>query len=341
MKKAGKITFEILKFLLGIGIFSLLVYVGARKSVEGALSDSLLTVFSPDIIPIVLSIATTFGAFFLYSLRWGYIANSIAGKKVCSSGEYFHYFISGFFSGQFISQFGGTLVVRPGMLSKKRDISYRKAVSSVFLEKIFDFILVLIMIVPCLLYVFQLVNVSEAITVIVCIFGVINFLFVRFNNKIIIYSKTFLQNTLQFIKNKPLLKKIYKESYNERIEGIQSATLLKKKTIFIILQLTALKYILLFARLYFLIIAFKLSIPASLLFLAMPVAQLSLLFAFTPGSIGVLEAGWFFIFNLFGTDAPEYLPFLMGQRIYWFISIALFFLFSYCTNWYINFRKNT
>ncbi len=337
--KAGRVFIELFKLFAGLAIFAALVVFGAKRSVSGVVSDSLLTAITPEVIPMILSLLFTFLAFFTYSSRWGYIADSIAGHKVCSLTEYFYYFISGFFSGQFISQFGGTLVVRPGMLSRNRDISYRKAVSSVFLEKILDFIFVFILIIPSLLYVFSLTSGKTSMLLIVILYAVTNFLLVRFNKSLILFSKNLLTWCLDFVRGKPFLGRIYKDGYPERLEGLQSASLLKKSAIFYLFQLTALKYVFMFLRIYFIAVAFNLHLPFSLLFFGMPVAQLSLILAFTPGSIGVLEAGWFFIFQIFSVPDFEFMPFLIGQRIYWFAAIALFFGLSFCISWYLKFRK--
>ena len=72
-----------------------------------------------------------------------------------------------------------------------------------------------------------------------------------------------------------------------------------------------------------------LSIPLSVILVGFPVAQLSLLLAFTPGALGVLEGGWYVVFSIVGISQADSSAFLIGQRAYLFIFTSMIFLISY------------
>jgi uncharacterized membrane protein YbhN (UPF0104 family) len=47
----------------------------------------------------------------------------------------------------------------------------------------------------------------------------------------------------------------------------------------------------------------------------LPIVQISRVFSFTPGSLGVLEAGWYAVLSLGGIDGSLIIAFLIGQRV--------------------------
>lgn len=76
--------------------------------------------------------------------------------------------------------------------------------------------------------------------------------------------------------------------------------------------------------------AFALSVPISpaLIILGTPIGQLSYLFAFTPGGLGIFEAGWFAILKIGGVTTAHALVFVVGQRIFTVILIGIVATFS-------------
>ncbi len=317
--KKQKIYFEVLKLTAGVFIFCILLYLGG--------TGSMLSTFTPRPGPLALCFIATFLLFYTTSSRWGFIVNALSGRKLSGYFEYLYFLITGFFYGQFISQFGGTLLVRPGMLMKREDISYKKSVSSVIIEKAFDLVLVLVLIGPSVLYIFDYISTFNAFLWMGILFVVLNTVFIYFNSWLTELIGTVLRTALLTLEKIPLLRRIPRKDYYKRLEDLTGAPLLRKKPLVAVLLFTVIKQLFLFFRYYFLCSALNIDISPATLFMGIPVAQLSLLIAFTPGSIGVLEAGWYAVLK-WGSPlvSGDISVFILGQRIYWFLFIALIYL---------------
>ena len=69
-------------------------------------------------------------------------------------------------------------------------------------------------------------------------------------------------------------------------------------------------------RWYSLAMAFRLPVSFAWILFGSSVVQISRIFSFTPGSLGVLEAGWYAVLSLKGIDSSLIIAFLIGQRVF-------------------------
>jgi hypothetical protein len=83
-----------------------------------------------------------------------------------------------------------------------------------------------------------------------------------------------------------------------------------------VFALTVVLYVLLSARLFYISQALHLSLPWSLMAMGACVTQLTLIFSFTPGSIGFLEGGWTAVLSLAGLPPGQIILFLIGRRAF-------------------------
>jgi uncharacterized membrane protein YbhN (UPF0104 family) len=83
-----------------------------------------------------------------------------------------------------------------------------------------------------------------------------------------------------------------------------------------VFALTVLLYLLLSIRLFYISQALHLGLPWSLMAMGACVTQLTLIFAFTPGSIGFLEGGWTAVLSLAGLPPGQIILFLIGRRAF-------------------------
>ena len=73
--------------------------------------------------------------------------------------------------------------------------------------------------------------------------------------------------------------------------------------------------------------ALNLSIASLLIFLATPVGQFAYLFSFTPGGLGIFEAGWFGILTYGGGVNPQSVSmFVVGQRFLTILLVSVIFI---------------
>lgn len=312
---------NIFGYILGLSIFSFIIYIGGTKSIKANLR--------PALFPFFCCFISNFFIFLIGSLRWSYITNKIEKRKVCSYFDYFFYFMSSSFSAQFIPRGGGDFILRPGLLNRSKKVPFKKGVLAVFLEKAVDFLFIFIFIVPAILYIFNILTSNQFIFTILLILAGLFFLFVFKNPIFINITKKGLHRLLSSLKKLPILHKIIKDSYFLKLENLHEFKLLREKSLFSLLTLTLLKYFFLCTRLYFLSVALGLNIPGLAIFAGIPIAQLSLILSFTPGALGILEGGWYAVFAITGISEEKIITFLIGQRIYWFVFTTGIFLLSY------------
>lgn len=82
-------------------------------------------------------------------------------------------------------------------------------------------------------------------------------------------------------------------------------------------------------RFHFILRAVDVAVDPVALLLCIPAAQLVTLLAFTPGGLGILEAGWYGIFALLGVPPPQIVLALVSSRAF----VVLFILISYAATW--------
>lgn len=82
-------------------------------------------------------------------------------------------------------------------------------------------------------------------------------------------------------------------------------------------------------RFHFILRAVGIPVDPVALLLCIPAAQLVTLLAFTPGGLGILEAGWYGIFALLGVPAPQIVLALVSARAF----VILYILVSYAATW--------
>ncbi|MFC1976013.1 lysylphosphatidylglycerol synthase transmembrane domain-containing protein [Chloroflexota bacterium] len=306
---------------MGFIIIVIIIYWGGAKSIQITLKPKwgfFIFCFLANLFLFVTS-----------SIRWGYVINQMEGQKVCSYYDYFNAFISGRFFGQYVSRTSGDLLFRPGVLNRMSSVSLKKGVYATFVEKVFDLIFIFALIIPAILYLFDLATTYTFLLISATLLAFLFYFLVRKNAKFVAVLKQTIFQGYHILKKIPLLSRLAKDKYLTNINNLDKLRLLEKKTLTYLFGMTCLRYFFVFSRLFFLVAALGLSIPLNVLLAGVPVAQLSLILAFTPGALGVLEGGWYTVFRLAGVSEVDSVAFLIGQRVYWLIFISIIFLINY------------
>jgi len=311
----------IIRYIGGLILLSIIIYIGGKKALKNILQ--------PDWVYLFFTFITMIAIFVVGSTRWGYIINVLKNDKVCSYFDYFYYFVSGRFFGQYVSTVVGDFLLRPAALKKSKNINLKTGISTSLLDKLLDFLFILILIVPSLLYLFNIISSTVAIIVIIMLFLFICYFFIYRNHLFIRLFKRTLTVMINIIKKIKFIKFQEQRKYTRTIRKLGNFKLLQKKALYMLISITVIKYIVLVLRIYFLSLALNLSIPLFILFIGIPIAQLSLILGITPGALGVLEGGWFIILSMKQISQVNIVSFLIGQRAYWYIFTCLIFLSAY------------
>jgi len=315
---------RLLGYALGAGVFAVLIYLGGWQALKAP--------FQPKIVPFILCFLANGVLFAVSSSRWGVIVDALEGRKVCSHYQYFHYFTLGRFLGQYISQSGSDLVFKPLMLKGMNALPLKRGVMGVLWDKAFDILFVLTLAIPAALLILQWL--SPFYSVVLMVLGLALPWTIIVDPRLLAYlTERVLRIARRIAASIPLLRSRLSQS---PLEVSLSFKAMNGRTLLIILSLTTLKYVILILRLYLLVLALDLAIPVTAIGAGIPLAQLSLVFAITPGALGLLEGGWYAVLISLGVSQGDITAFLVGQRLYWLLFFAVLAGISYlalaCSN---------
>ncbi len=161
----------------------------------------------------------------------------------------------------------------------------------------------------------------------IVIFSFFIFYFLINNKKSNILKIIFYLNKifLIVIKKLHLLNKNFDlNSLNNNWSLLFSSPQIKK-----LYSLSIIKFILNILLIYFTFKTFHINISFLNVFLAVPLVDLSMLFAFTPGALGIFEGGWFIILKILAFSPMDINTFIIGGRLTSLIAILSSTLFFY------------
>lgn len=286
----------------GIVLFSLFALRGGWQAFSFALR--------PSWVPLVGYFGSTLLLFLISSLRWGLITNTLMGRPVCSYFQFFFYFTLGRAAGQYVSQIGSDFVLKPLLMRTLKTVPIRKGITISLLEKGLDLLFALILSAPAGLWLTGQLPEGWFLTASALAL-------------VLPWSLVVLPDFTQGMLH--LWFRAQRRQGSERLQPKRNGLwhLTDPELLGKLLTLTTLKYAALMIWTLLLVRTLDLSIPPLLIWAGIPIAQLSLVLAFTPGGIGVLEGGWYAVLALAGLPNETISAFLLGQRLYWTLFSAL------------------
>ncbi len=313
MKKQSKKWIKHIIFLLiGVFLFGLFIYFTNR--------ENLAKLKNIEYIPAVLALVASLGITTMISFRWGTIVNELAGEKVATWRQYYHYFIQSRALGFILPNNLTDLGVRILWLKKGHKSKLTDAGISVVLDRIFDLIFLLVYSTAVLPFWFGLINMKVGIAVIIASFALLGVVLIFKQKLFFKIFKKILNIGIKIFSVIPLLKK----KFPKKIEIPEFST----KAIIKIFFASAFKVFFTITRFILYVYVFSIIIDPLIIIAGTPVAQLSYAFSFTPGGLGILEAGWLGILKVGNVDTQEALLYVIGQRIMTIVLISLLALVS-------------
>ncbi len=320
VKLSGKASKRILS-ILGILIFGAIVYYGGV--------EVLRQVAQVNLFYLGWAFVAAGSAAFLTSMRWGLIVNSLEGRVVGSRLHYFHYVMMGKISSLFVSQYLGDYGVRPLALRASGTTTLGRAFYSVLLDRLFDLILSLLLVLPTLLYLVKIISADVLMLLIVIVLGSYWAISAR-NYRVLADCLSAIIRAIRRGRERiPLVAKTI-ERGAQTLEGARKGLEdLGQRCITSANFLTFGRYLAMALRAYFISLALNLAMPFWVVFLSVGIVRFSLLFAVAPGRLGVLEVGWYGVLALAGMESSTIIPFLIGLRVYGFLFNAMLALLTH------------
>ena len=130
--------------LIGLALIALSLFYALRGVKIAELSDAL---FSARYIYLVPAIALVILSYVLRAIRWRYLIRSI---KEVKTARLFSPLMVGFMANMLPARAGE--FVRAYLLSRKEQLSFSSSFATIFIERLFDLIIVLLMLVSVLVF---------------------------------------------------------------------------------------------------------------------------------------------------------------------------------------------
>lgn len=296
----------------GLALFGLFVYI---NGVEGFSRLRQL-----ELIPLGGALLATIGITGSIAGRWGTLTNAVCGSRVARWLDYYHYFIINRALGFIFPKDITDLVGRSVWLKQLHGLSLPQAGASVVFDRLFDVISATMFLLASLPYWLGWVNAAAGIVLMLGFATVVGGLLFVGHRLLLTGGEWLMNRGFWLIHRVPWLRKCSSNLLN--------LSLLDRGVVLQAYLLSLIKFGCTAGRLVLFAVALNVPIAPMLILLCTPVGQLTYLFAFTPGGLGIFETGWFGILRIGGVTTEHAMTFVVGQRILTVILIGILAIFS-------------
>lgn len=299
--------------IFGISLFLLIIFLNREVSFDSFTNINLGY--------LILAFIFIYLAITLEAGRWGWIINILTGKKILPYRKYFFYYSLSAMFGIIGIQEVSVLTTQLGTLSLEK-IPPSKIINAYLVNKIINTINLISICWISILYFLNFITLQTSIVFVIitffCTYFIISIKKINFTALVFYFNKL-------IIKMAKLIPALKKKQFSESSEKIIISSKILKKLYLI----SILKFSFLTIATFFVFKSLKLNIDISQVFLALPISQLSIVFSFTPGALGIMETGWFIILKTLAFSAVNINTFLIGYRVITYPMIILVALINY------------
>lgn len=301
-------------FFFGVGVilFGTFVYL---NGVQGISQYGRL-----QIIPFGGALLATIGITGAIAYRWGILSNAIGGEKVASWIEYYHYFIISRTIGFILPKDITDLISRTIWLKRSHGLTLHQSGTAVIFDRLFDALTAFVFLLAVLPFWLGLVNAICSLGLMIGLASVVGILFYFVNSQVFSILSLIINTCFRYIyRMQPFRRQSIKSL---TISNLNSEVMLHAYLVSLI------KFCFTAGRLILFAITLNIPISPLLILLGTPLGQLTYLFAFTPGGLGIFEAGWFGILKFGNVSTEKAMAFVVGQRILTIVLIGILALLS-------------
>ncbi len=317
----SKWTTRVFQWLVALALVALLLFLGDRSQLR-----RLPDVSWPWLAGVVLASA---GLVWSAAARWRTIAIHTVGGGSVSLTRYVYYFLLGRVLGLVLPAEATDVDVGFRALALKRSekVSLAGAAYTVLLDRLFDFAVLIWLVVPALLHLGGRISEGAALAVALAGIALTPVVVGRRHGAAVDALARLYTRAIRLLGFLPWMRGTDVPEFRER-SGESGPGGRVSVSVYV---LSVVKLVMVVARFYFVARALGVPVPLSTAFICVPLAQVAALVAVTPGGLGILEAGWYGILVWAGVAAEETVLLVVGWRLY--TSASLLFLVLGLRGW--------
>jgi uncharacterized protein (TIRG00374 family) len=269
-------------------------------------------------IPLALCLILTLGMALTSVAKWRICLRSM-GEEGASFRALFHYFMIGRVLGLVIPMELGDLSARTVSLKCEHSISVGRGSYSVYLERSFDILVSVILLVPSTLFILDVIGPTTGLVIagIGFVAGLVCFaLFARRTVELLALLYGLL---LKAICRIPWLRgRVDAEAESKALAVADLGSAAPK-----LYLLSGFKFLLTAFRFAAIAVAVGISVGLAEIMLFAPGAQFALVFSVTPGGLGVVDWSWSGLLYKIGVDRHDIVPYLISLRAAVLVSVLV------------------
>jgi len=249
----------------------------------------------------------------IHNIRWLNVLRGllpVSLRKEMNFYQFYQWLMNSYAVGLFVPSDASLVGVRTFFMKQYKDVRTSTALLSVLLDRLFDVIVLIVVIVSALLL-FIGNNRLEMLVIPIVMVGLLFLLIILKNDEVFTFLIKIYFRSINLVLRMPILRKWKKF---EASEAFQHAPL-KRNTICGLMALSFLKYIFIALRFYSIGLVFGITFTFFDAFFAASLVQLAGLINVTPGGLGIIEMGSYGALKVIGASHPEAVVFVVGQRV--------------------------
>lgn len=295
---------QIAQYSIGLLLIAILLLLGDLSELGNLLQANLPFLGAAFLCTTLAAVITSY--------RWSLIVRELTSQHLYPRGFFFRYVLLGQALSFLAPQNMGAMAVRTASLRIAEEVPTPTALYSVLLDRLLDLLLMVGLSLPAVLFLARVLpyQISSALAILVLgLFLASHLLPPRLRPVEIsaaLYGFTLhLFSRVSFLAQCLPLTRVQTQTYE-----------VTSSTSFRLTVYTVIRFLVFLTRAFVMALAFHIQISPWVLLLGMPLAQLGLVLAITPGGLGITDLGWYAILAVAGIDRADALLFVVGSRAF-------------------------
>ena len=307
----------------GAAVFAAVIYFSGL--------DKISALRGTDVRFVVLACLAGLAVTLTSALRWRLITDSLMGQRTFTFPQFYVSLLISRVFGLFLPRGSAEVGVRFAALTGIAKTGPEKAAASVVLDRLFDLPILLAWLAPVLLILSGAVP-EKAGAVLLPVATVVAVLGMLRLSLLVGWTARVLSRILACLGG-PRVVRDFAQARARNLRQLGEVEQPSSGQTLFLSGLTVLRYVLNATMFYLIASSLGLGISFYTYLLAGPIIQLSVLVAFTPGGLGIVEAGWVAVYALAGVPGDDVTVFVVGQRAFQYIFFTTLAGISYLVLW--------